>query len=264
MAQSPKTSLNLAGLKAAFSSHSYSNSGSKSNVGKAVNSDRTQKSLQSFFKSSTKPTNCTPMVKSPMKPGKCSPVRKSVLDGFRYGAMCADTDTDTEKDSPLSSCDITMIAPETQHSDLELKSPEAANSRADVKEETLEVTAEEAPEEQELHAETRPFKDDCTMSPDAKRARIENSPAKHKTNVLEKSSFTVDTPVCLQRRTVPLQFSFQELAGKVKRLQDQQALRAKEALHYRRFKAKINPGENQSAEEELKKEIRYDDPFIRC
>lgn len=256
VAQSPKMSLNLAGLKAAFSSHSYSNSGSKSNVAKAVNTDCTQKTLQSFFKSSAKPTNCTPTVKSPMKPGKCSPVGKSVLDGFRYGAMCSDTDT--EKDSALSSCDNTMIAPDTQHSGLELKSPEVVNSRAVVKEETFEVTAEEAPEEKELQAETRPFKEDCTVSPDAKRARTENSPGKHKTNVLEKSSFMVDTPVCLQRRTVPLQFSLQELAGKMKRLQDQQALRAKDALHYRRFKAKINPGENQSAEEELKKEIRYD------
>lgn len=42
----------------------------------------------------------------------------------------------------------------------------------------------------------------------------------------------------------------------MKKLQEQQAQLSGDGLHYRRFKAKINPGENQSAEEELKKEIR--------
>lgn len=59
---------------------------------------------------------------------------------------------------------------------------------------------------------------------------------------------------------MPLQFSLQELAGKVKRLQDQRKQGASEDLRYRRFRAKINPGENQSAEEELRKEIKYDFP----
>ena len=66
----------------------------------------------------------------------------------------------------------------------------------------------------------------------------------------------VDMSVCRQKRTVPLKFSFQELAGKMKRLQERQAQRDGENLRYRRFRAKIDPGENQSAEDELRKEIR--------
>lgn len=262
--QSPKSSLNLAGLKAAFSSYHCSNSGNKSSV---ANSGPTQKTLQSFFKGTAKPTNCTPGLKSPLKPtrdpAKCSPVGKSVLDGFRYGRTFSDTDT--EKDSTVSSCDVTVTTPDIQHSGLEFSSPEPLTDRPVVKDETFEETADSSrtvPEETELHTEACPFNEDCTVSPDAKRARTEkpHSPTKYKSdtfsNHLEKSSLTVDAPICLQRRTVPLQFSLQELAGKMKRLQDQQAQRTGEVLRYRRFKAKINPGESQNAEEELKKEIR--------
>uniref|UniRef100_A0A8C2ZIV1 Mismatch repair endonuclease PMS2 n=1 Tax=Cyclopterus lumpus TaxID=8103 RepID=A0A8C2ZIV1_CYCLU len=105
----------------------------------------------------------------------------------------------------------------------------------------------------EEQTEPRTPNEDRAVSPDAKRARTEKPrcPAEHMSN-------TVDAPVCLQKRTVLLQFSLQELAGKVKRLQDLQKQRADDDLRYRRFRAKINPGENQSAEEELKKEISKD------
>lgn len=146
---------------------------------------------------------------------------------------------------------------------LELSSLEPDAYIADVKQDISEETASNShPEGAESQTEQRPFDEDSNVIPDAKRARIEKPhfPAKPESNVssdhLDKSSLAVDTPVCLQRRVVPLQFSLQELAGKMKRLQDQQAHRAKEDLCYRRFKAKINPGENQSAEAELKKEIR--------
>uniref|UniRef100_A0A673AJ51 PMS1 homolog 2, mismatch repair system component n=1 Tax=Sphaeramia orbicularis TaxID=375764 RepID=A0A673AJ51_9TELE len=107
---------------------------------------------------------------------------------------------------------------------------------------------------------------DCTVIPDAKRARRENPlfSAEYKTtssNCSEgystSSSATVDAPVCLQRKTLPLQFCLQELAGTLRRLKDQQR-KAGEELKYRRFRAKINPGENQNAEDELKKEISKD------
>ncbi|KAI4807371.1 hypothetical protein KUCAC02_027181 [Chaenocephalus aceratus] len=103
--------------------------------------------------------------------------------------------------------------------------------------------------------------EDCPVSPDAKRARKEkpHSPTKHESNTSSKSSSTVDAPVRLQKRTVNLQFSLQELAGKVKRIQDMQRQKDDDdELLYGRFRAKINPGENNSAEEELKKEISKD------
>lgn len=146
---------------------------------------------------------------------------------------------------------------------LELSSLAPDACRADVKPElSEETTSNSQPEGAETQNEQRPFDEDSPMMPDAKRARIEKAhfPGKAEShvpsNLLDKSSLALDSPVCLQRRVVPLHFSFQELAGKMKRLGDQQAHRAKEDLCYRRFKAQINPGENQSAEAELKKEIR--------
>uniref|UniRef100_A0A4W6CKY9 Mismatch repair endonuclease PMS2 n=1 Tax=Lates calcarifer TaxID=8187 RepID=A0A4W6CKY9_LATCA len=228
--QSSKSSLNLASLKAAFSSHHSSNSGSKSNSGP------TQKTLQSFFKGSVKTPTSNPSVKSPLKPvkdlAKCSPVGKSVLDGFRYGR---------------TSCAIV---------------------RPSVKDETFEEASdnsETVPGDPELQTEPCTSKEDGSESPDAKRARKENPhfPTEHKSKAFlncseGSSSSIVDAPVCLQRRTMPLQFSLQELEGRIRRIQDQQKQKASEELCYRRFRAKINPGENQSAEEELKKEISKD------
>ncbi|KAM9336849.1 mismatch repair endonuclease PMS2 [Symphorus nematophorus] len=255
--QSPKSSLNLAGLKAAFSSHQ---SQVKSSVAKAANCGHAQKTLQSFFKGPVKPPTCSPSVKSPLKPTrdpvKCSPVGKSVLDGFRYGATFSDTDS--EKDSAVS-----MATPDVQHSGVEFSSPEPPAVKDETFEETLD-SSHTVPEEPEFQTEPCTSNEDYTVSPEAKRARTENPhfPTEHKSNTSSNcfgnSSVTVDAPVCQQRRTVPLQFSLQELTGKIKKLQEKQAQMAGEDLRYRRFRAKINPGENQSAEEELKKEISKD------
>lgn len=259
--QSPKLALNLAGLKAAFSSHHCSNSGNKLSEAKATNSAPTQKTLQSFFKGTAKPTNSTQSVKSPLKPTRdlieSTPVGRSVLDEFRYRTTVSDTDSEL-------SCDVTMAKSDLQHSGPDFSYPELLTDQPILKDETFEEMPDGShtvPEEAELPSDLCPSNEDCNGSPDAKRARTEKPhfPTKDKTNItsshLEKS-LTVDAPACLQRRTVTLRFSFQELAGKIKRLQDQQTQRVGEFLRYRRFKAKINPGENQSAEEELKKEIR--------
>ncbi|XP_034414059.1 mismatch repair endonuclease PMS2 isoform X2 [Cyclopterus lumpus] len=248
VSRSSKSSLNLAGLKAAFSSHHSSNSGNKSSVAKVANSGPTQKTLQSFFKDPVKPSPSSPL-KPVSDQTKRSTVGQSALDGFRYGRrLCSGTDS--EKDSALSDSDAT---PDIQCSGLEVGSPEVTDG---VKKETLGETSENGPavpEHPEEQTEPRTPNEDRAVSPDAKRARTEKPrcPAEHMSN-------TVDAPVCLQKRTVLLQFSLQELAGKVKRLQDLQKQRADDDLRYRRFRAKINPGENQSAEEELKKEISKD------
>lgn len=260
---SSKSSLNLSGLKAAFSSHLSSNSGNKS---KAADSGPMQKTLQSFFKGTAKPSDFAPTLKSPQKmalnPAKCSPVGKSVLDGFRYGTPCSDTDCDRESTKP--SCDVTVEVPDVQMWSTETTSPEEITDAPTVKEEPLNLTDRNFPtalEDAELQTEPCTFKEECTRSPDAKRARTEEpgSPTEDKRSVIladsEEPSLRLDAPVCVQKRAVPLLFSVKELVGRMKRLKDQQAQRSGDDEHYRRFKAKINPGENQSAEEELKKEI---------
>uniref|UniRef100_A0A669CTW0 Mismatch repair endonuclease PMS2 n=1 Tax=Oreochromis niloticus TaxID=8128 RepID=A0A669CTW0_ORENI len=222
---SPKSSLNLAGLKAAFSSH-YSSSSGKSSKEKASGSGTTQKTLQSFFKDPVKTSSCNSSLKSPLKYtrqlDKCSSAGKSVLDGFRYQAITS-VNNETFKET-------------------------SGNSHA-------------VPEDPELETEACTPYEDSAVSPEAKRARKDDAhfPSEEESstfsNAGEKQSSTVDAPVSLQRRTVHLQFSLAELGKKMRRLQDQQKQRAGEELLYRRFRAKINPGENHSAEEELKKEI---------
>ncbi|NWR73451.1 PMS2 endonuclease, partial [Centropus unirufus] len=65
---------------------------------------------------------------------------------------------------------------------------------------------------------------------------------------------SVDVLVEVKKKTVPLEFSMKVLAEKVKKVIQQQQ-RSTEAQNYRRFKAKISPGENKVAEDELRKEI---------
>ncbi|NWS44692.1 PMS2 endonuclease, partial [Probosciger aterrimus] len=65
---------------------------------------------------------------------------------------------------------------------------------------------------------------------------------------------TVDVLVEVKKKTVPLEFSMKVLVGKVKKVIEQQQ-KSTETQNYRRFKAKISPGENKVAEDELRKEI---------
>uniref|UniRef100_A0A7N9AZN2 PMS1 homolog 2, mismatch repair system component n=1 Tax=Mastacembelus armatus TaxID=205130 RepID=A0A7N9AZN2_9TELE len=248
------SSLNLAGLKAAFSSHHSPSSGNKSSMTKVANGGPTQKTLQSFFKGSAKPPTCNS--ESPLKPtrdlAKCSIVGRSVLDGFRYGRVSC-SDTDNEKDSAVTICDLTTAAPHSH-----CPGPESPSYEPSVKNETFEERSDNSytpPEGPELQTELCPLSKDDAVSPNAKRVRKENPDSPTECN---SETVLVDVAVSIERRTVPLQFSLQELAGKIRRLQDQQKQRASEKLCYRRFRAKINPGENQSAEEELKKEISKD------
>lgn len=249
--RSPKISLNLADFKAAFANRPCSSHGNKSSVTKVSNSGPTQKTLPSYLKGTPGPGGA-PVTKQK----NCSPAGKSALARFRYGSSFRDTDAEQD-----SECDVTMATP--YNFALELSSLESDAYRADVKEEIAEeATSNSRSEGPASQTEPKPVDKDSNMIPEAKKARIEklHFPVKPESNTspnhLDKSSLAVDSPVCLQRRMVPLQFSFQKLAGKMKRLLDQQAQGAKEDLCYRRFKAKINPGENQSAEAELIKEIR--------
>lgn len=67
---------------------------------------------------------------------------------------------------------------------------------------------------------------------------------------------TVDVPVEVKKKTVPLEFSMKLLAERVRKVMQQQR-KSTETQNYRRFRAKISPGENKVAEDELRKEIRY-------
>lgn len=72
----------------------------------------------------------------------------------------------------------------------------------------------------------------------------------------EVKDITVDVLVEVKKKIVPLEFSMKVLAEKVKKVIQQQQKNT-ETENYRRFKAKISPGDNKVAEDELRKEIRY-------
>ncbi|XP_056153006.1 mismatch repair endonuclease PMS2 [Lampris incognitus] len=268
--QSPKRSLNLAGLKAAFSNQHSSAGGTKNFSSKAGSGGPTQKTLQSFFKGSEKiPTNRLKPSKSPLTQTReaiqCSPVRGSQLDAFRFGRT-PDGDADPLKDRVPSECNLVKATPESLCCPSEFGSSDQGAIIPSADMETFKGLYDVCHAEQPgLQAEPFTSTGDSTSSPEAKRARKEEpySPTEPKSTASSDSSqratiLKVDAPVCIQKRTVSLQFSLGELMGRMKRLQEQQRQKTKDELHYRRFRAKINPRENQSAEEELKKEISKD------
>ncbi|KAM4025065.1 mismatch repair endonuclease PMS2 [Anomaloglossus baeobatrachus] len=65
---------------------------------------------------------------------------------------------------------------------------------------------------------------------------------------------SVDAPVHVMKKTVPLQFSMCRLIKQMEKLKRQRQQK-EESEMFRRFRAKISPGENQAAEAELQKEI---------
>lgn len=247
--QSPKSSLNLAALKAAFSNHIGTSSGNKPGKEKTPSCGPTQKTLQCFFKGSAKPA-CSQSMKTPLKPAQDQsnslPAGRSVLDGFRY----AGCEKDSKGDGAVSSHDFTASAPDVHHSDPPIEDeslvPAAYSSHC-------------APEDPEPHTEAT---EDSTLSPEAKRARTEDprvaaeQTSDSSSSCADTSSSVVDVLVCLQRRTRQVRLSLKELSANLRRLQEQQKRRSSEELRYRRFRAKISPGENQSAEDELQREIR--------
>lgn len=235
------SSMNLAALKAAFSSSSSSEKRSS----KDPDSGPTQKTLRCFFKDAGKPAS-GPIRKPPSKnqTEKLEAVGSQVLEDRRPGRMsCTDADSDQD-----TSCDFIANFQSSEN--------KAAEESSAV---TEFVSCPGEPGEQMGACSSN---QDRPLSPEAKKARREEPdfPAERKSDSFlsstEESSATADTPVCLQKTTAPLQFSLQELMGNLKLLQEQR--RKSDGLQYRRFRAKINPGENQSAEEELRKEIRWD------
>ncbi|XP_069342677.1 mismatch repair endonuclease PMS2 isoform X6 [Eulemur rufifrons] len=73
-------------------------------------------------------------------------------------------------------------------------------------------------------------------------------------NTQNMSASQVDVAVKINKKIVPLDFSLSSLAKRIKQLHRQEQQSASEQ-NYRKFRAKICPGENQAAEDELRKEI---------
>ena len=97
-------------------------------------------------------------------------------------------------------------------------------------------------------------------SPNAKRFKKEGVPLNpdvppESVKTQNASVYEVDVAVEINKKIVPLDFSMSSLAKRIKQLCQQEQQR-EGGQNYRKFRAKICPGENQAAEDELRKEIR--------
>uniref|UniRef100_A0A8C3YHS2 PMS1 homolog 2, mismatch repair system component n=1 Tax=Catagonus wagneri TaxID=51154 RepID=A0A8C3YHS2_9CETA len=96
-------------------------------------------------------------------------------------------------------------------------------------------------------------------SPNPKRFKKEGIPLNphvppEPVETQSESAAEVDVAVEIKKKIVPLDFSMRSLAKRIKQLGHQERQPEGEQS-YRKFRAKICPGENQAAEDELRKEI---------
>ncbi|KAL1264248.1 hypothetical protein QQF64_004603 [Cirrhinus molitorella] len=252
----PKTSINLAGLKAAFSNHQVPEIGSKQSSHKAACAGPSQKKMFSFVSSSKK-------ISDIMRP---SPGFTAVSSIKRSTDCLAKYKSTFDSDAEVSGAPNQNSAeddPEIQHENNSESVLHPSIYETGVKSETIDEPVDEKfwsykPLVPETKSEQH---HDRISSPEAKRARHEAEPLAQSCLVDRKNkngSLQLDSPVSIQKKTILLQFSLQELSKRMQRLQAQQTENNDQELKYRRFRAKINPGENQSAEDELKKEISKD------
>lgn len=255
----PKTSINLAGLKEAFSNHQAPGIGSKQSSHKAACAGPSQKKMLSFVSCSKKVTDFVrPPLKSPTSFTAVSSIKLSTVCSVKYKSAF-DSDADgSGAASPKSAEDDPEIKQES-HSESVLHH---VINKTDVKAEIVDEPMDENLWSYETLPETKSEQhQNRIFSPEAKRARREDEPPAQNCLVDFKSrnaSLKFDAPVNIKKKTVLLPFSQQELSKRMQRLQAQRTKSNEQEPKYRRFRAKINPGENQTAEDELKKEISKD------
>lgn len=254
--QSSKPSLKLAGLKAAFAKKKSPEIGTTAFNNSSVCSGPAQKTMQSFFSYSEKANSMRERLGSP----SCSTSETAVSpptassSGLNRFKRSSDADIDSGVSEPSS----TTGTPETMLGKRSEFSPSgSASDEPSIKTEPVEKVpgVSELPEQNtELT-----YSPERIFSPEAKKLKRDDDPPEQRqppsATVKDRSTGLFDRPVSVQKKMVPLKFSMTELCRRMERLQ---ALRTEndQELKYRRFRAKINPGDNQSAEDELKKEIR--------
>lgn len=179
-----------------------------------------------------------------------------------------------EKDSGLSSTSASseegFSTPEVASSvssDFTASSPEDRSSQEtmDCGEQLLGMDCHLSGTGHHLKQEDSKYK--CTALPpptphsssNAKRVKTEERPSNtdippRLLDTQNTSAAQVDVAVKINKKIVLLNFSMSSLAKRMKQLQHQKQQNESEQS-YRKFRAKICPGENQAAEDELRKEI---------
>ncbi|KAL4624573.1 mismatch repair endonuclease PMS2 [Arapaima gigas] len=259
-----KFSLNLAGLRAAFSLHQAASLRDKSNSSTISPCGPTQKNLQSFFKNPKKnnavetrtaQTTSNHVQDSLQRPLQCENGKDLNTDNITYskgGSVF----------SELSGQYLTIGQQENSDKQVsELKSLDSEVKKSLKYENPFEHVGEKnkdcEPEEMSGQRVSDPcrFAEPCSSSHQKKRSRLESLTPEVK---VPPTGLNLDTPVNVLKKIIPVHFSLPDLAESLQKLQEQKEDKKNEWLKYRRFRAKISPGENRTAEDELKKEISKD------
>ncbi|XP_069066255.1 mismatch repair endonuclease PMS2 [Pleurodeles waltl] len=267
-----KTAMSLSRLREAFSLHQGKESSPQSNKSKKPGHDSPgQRTLQSFFGTSNSVShqNSTSVNSNEVctKTADCNP------GAFSIHKLKAKDDYNSGHESAHAECDPSFSTPDVCSrfsSESDAGSPQEGTSSA--KDDDLssaldtvkhhDSSSESSVANGTLDMPTVRAKYDGSFSISAKRSKIDQvEPFPVLVQELRNSSTSMaeaqtDVPVDIVRKTVPLRFSLNALADRVKRLQEQK--QASDSLRYRRFRAKINPSTNQEAEDELRKEISKD------
>lgn len=254
--QTPKTSLNLSRLKAAFSKQQVTDIGTKTSNNKTLHNGPTQKKMQSFF-------NCSEKTNYSRPSDAASEKVASPLKALKLGLTKHEHKSDRQDDSGLSEQGSITGTPEILcGSSTEFDSPDSVLLEPSIKTEPDSESLDKVHEvletsEQEAVSVIDP---EIISSPKAKKFKWDDKFSKQPqlpcSSASGASCGLFDKPVRVQKKTVPLQFSMTELVRRMERLKTQQKGQNDQEPKYRLFRAQIKPGENHSAEDELKKEIR--------
>ncbi|XP_041063266.1 mismatch repair endonuclease PMS2 isoform X5 [Carcharodon carcharias] len=260
-------SISIARLREAYSLHQSSLCGPRSNKQQAFPVQRT---LQKFF-TSCKLSNPQPECGTDSCPVSGNPKQ------MEQDSMNSERDTDSGKGSTIASSELGCKTLEVNALSKSADGSDSAVSLSNVFQNFSESGTEELKTEMtgcEVLASSvpvltgkvdstgnsnRPLAGFCSLS------YVTQSVKRMKTGSLcldeglssghgMFQTSEVDTPVEMNKKVVKLPFSMGLLAERMKLVSKQQA-QQKEAQRCRRFRAQINPGDNQAAEAELRKEI---------
>ncbi|XP_075686367.1 mismatch repair endonuclease PMS2 [Rhinoderma darwinii] len=230
-------------LREAFSSSQRSmGSPTKTEKMQTQSSSPPQKKLQAFFNVSPKvqasiskmATEVGDMKETPERLRSCSEVTRTESDCDSGKGTINATDSELGIRTPALSCRTSSenltCSPETLVKTEKVESPTSCDPP--------HVTDEILPQP--------PDRIDVP-APNFKRLKMEIT-------VKNVEPHSVDAPVNIMKKTVPLNFSMFHLIKQMEKLKRQRQEK-EESEMFRRFRAKINPGDNQAAEAELRKEI---------
>lgn len=261
----PKTAMTVAKLRESFSLRPETETRAQS-FENTKHSSPGQRKLQTFFRVSWSP-------KKEAGSGKKS-THGTDMDSSKSLLPCGNVEklagrTDSGYGSTSGESDVGLRTPESGgcfSNESVASSPDEKShvSKEEIQRDVPEINRQMQSSECNLNQSKKPelAPEVTCSSPDAKRRKIApplsqvgSSPERNDAqNSVVLSQY--DVPLEVEKKVTMLEFSMSSLTARVKKLVQQQQEMA-EVLNYRKFRAKISPGENKSAEDELRKEIRY-------